>query len=67
MQTHTVIDIKVTYEPEHMNDEQKEEIEKKVKDFLDSINGKQGVKIKANRHNVAIQNMIDEYGMNLEE
>ncbi len=67
MKTHTVIDIKVTYEPEHMNKEQEKEVEGKIKEFLDSIKDKRGVKVKANRHDVAIQNMIDEYGINLEE
>ncbi|PID47843.1 MAG: hypothetical protein CR967_02980 [Proteobacteria bacterium] len=67
MKTHTVIDIKITYELEHMSKEQEKDMEEKIKTFLESIKNKQGVKIKAKRHNVAVQNMIDEYGINLED
>lgn len=67
MKTHTVIDMKITYEPEHMSEEQEKDIEATIKEFIDSVNGRRGVSIKAKRHNVAIENMIDVYGMSLEE
>lgn len=66
MTTHTVIDMKITYEPEHMSDEEEKDVESKIKEFLDDVNSRKGVKVKAKRHNVAVQNMIDEYGINLE-
>lgn len=67
MKTHTVVDMKITYEPEHMSEEQEKDIETTIQNFLESIKGRRGVSIRAKRHNVAVQNMIDEYGMSLEE
>ncbi|MDX1808909.1 MAG: hypothetical protein R3331_05175 [Sulfurospirillaceae bacterium] len=65
MKNHKVIDIKITYQPENMENVQS--LEEKVEKFLESIKGTKGVKIKAKKHNVAVDIMLDEYGMELEE
>ena len=64
MKNHKVVDIKITYEPENM--ENMEELEKKINEFLDSIKGTKGVKISAKKHNVAVDVMLDEYGMEID-
>ncbi|MFK5882703.1 MAG: asparaginase domain-containing protein [Sulfurospirillum sp.] len=43
MKNHKVVDIKITYEPEHMED--MEAFEKKINDFLDGIKGTKQSKI----------------------
>lgn len=63
MKNHKVIDIKITYEPENMGDAQG--LEEKVEKFLESIKGTKGVKIKAKKHNVAVDIMLDEYGLEM--
>lgn len=67
MKTHKVVDIKITYEPEHMNEGEEVEIEKIVNSFLESIKGRRGLKVKAKKHEVAVQTMIDDYGMGFED
>ncbi len=64
MKNHKVVDIKITYEPEHMND--MEAFEKKINDFLDDIKGTKGAKVSAKKHNVAIDVMVDEYGLEID-
>ncbi len=64
MKNHKVVDIKITYEPENM--ENMEEFEKKINAFLDSIKGTKGVKASAKKHNVAVDIMLDEYGMEID-
>ncbi|WP_458699620.1 hypothetical protein ACKGJI_07245 [Sulfurospirillum sp. 1307] len=64
MINHKVVDIKITYEPENMDSV--EDIEKKIEAFLESIKGQKGVKVKAKRHNVAIDVMLDEYGIEID-
>jgi len=64
MKNHKVVDIKITYEPEHM--ESIDEFEKKINTFLDSIKGTKGAKISAKKHNVAVDVMLDEYGMEID-
>ena len=63
MKNHKVVDIKITYEPEHM--ENTEEFEKKINSFLDSIKGTKGAKVSAKKHNVAVDVMLDEYGLEI--
>jgi GH25 family lysozyme M1 (1,4-beta-N-acetylmuramidase) len=63
MKNHKVVDIKITYEPEHMTN--MEEFEKKINAFLDNIKGTKGAKISAKKHNVAIDVMLDEYGLEI--
>jgi len=63
MKNHKVVDIKITYEPEHMDGI--EEFEKKINTFLESIKGTKGAKISAKRHNVAVDVMLDEYGLEI--
>ena len=63
MRNHKVVDIKITYEPEHM--ENIEEFEKKINTFLESIKGTKGAKVSAKRHNVAVDVMLDEYGLEI--
>lgn len=65
MTNHKVVDIKVTYEPENMTDGEEKKLEETIDSFLESIKGKKGVKIKAKRHNVAIDVMLDEYGIEI--
>ena len=66
MKNHKVVDIKITYEPENMKSGEEKALEEKIEDFLKSIQGSHGVKIKAKRHNVAVDVMLDEYGIELE-
>jgi len=63
MRNHKVVDMKITYEPENM--ESVEEFEAKIENFLQSIKGTQGAKVQATRHNVAVDIMLDEYGMEI--
>ena len=64
MKNHKVVDIKITYEPENMENEK--EFEAKIEEFLNGISGTKGVKVKAKRHNVAVDVMIDEYGLEID-
>ncbi len=64
MKNHKVVDIKITYEPENM--ENMEAFEKKINDFLDAIKGTKGAKVSAKKHNVAIDVMVDEYGLEID-
>jgi GH25 family lysozyme M1 (1,4-beta-N-acetylmuramidase) len=63
MKNHKVVDIKITYEPENMDN--MEELEKKVEAFLNEIKGTKGTKVSAKRHNVAVDVMLDEYGLEI--
>ncbi|NPA73258.1 MAG: hypothetical protein GXO12_00945, partial [Epsilonproteobacteria bacterium] len=58
MKNHKVIDIKITYDPELIKDE--EALDKKIKEFLDEIGSNEGVKIKAKRHKVELDYLPDE-------
>jgi len=64
MKNHKVVDIKITYEPENMDN--MEEFEKKIENFLKDISGTKGAKVKAKRHNVAVDVMLDEYGLEVD-
>ena len=64
MKNHKVVDIKITYEPENMSNV--EEFEKKINTFLDSIKGTKGVKASAKKHDVVVDIMLDEYGMEMD-
>jgi hypothetical protein len=64
MISHKVVDIKITYEPEHMED--MATLETKIEIFLNEIKGTKGVKISAKRHDVAVNVMLDEYGVDME-
>ena len=66
MKNHKVVDIKVTYEPETMENGNAQELEEKIEAFLKDIQGTKGVKVRAKRHNVAIDVLLDEYGMEIE-
>jgi hypothetical protein len=61
MKNHKVVNIKITYSPELMSDE--EVLKKKIKDFLDVLNSHKGVTIRVKRHNVEVDYMPDEYGL----
>ncbi len=61
MKNHKVVDIKITYEPENM--ENTEEFEKNINTFLDSIKGTKGVKVSAKKHDVEVDIILDEYGI----
>ncbi len=63
MKNHKVVDIKITYEPENMTDVK--DLETKIESFLESIKGTKGVKVMAKRHNVAVDIMLDEYGLEI--
>ncbi len=61
MKNHKVVNIKITYSPEIISDE--EILTKKIKDFLDGLNSHRGVTIRVKRHNVEVDYMPDEYGL----
>lgn len=61
MKNHKVIDIKITYDPELIDDE--ERLDQKIKDFLEDLKAKKGVTIRAKRHKVELDYMPDEYGL----
>lgn len=61
---HKVVNINITYEPNNMDNSQAE-FEKKIETFLQSIKGTKGVKVKAKRHDVAVDILLDEYGMEI--
>ena len=63
MKNHKVVDIKITYEPEHMAN--MEEFEKKINAFLNDIKDTKGAKVSAKKHNVAVDVMLDEYGLEI--
>lgn len=63
MKNHKVVDIKITYEPENMDNMEK--LEKKIEAFLSEIKGTKGAKVSAKRHNVAVDVMLDEYGLEI--
>ncbi|NOX15502.1 MAG: hypothetical protein GXP61_05695 [Epsilonproteobacteria bacterium] len=64
MKNHKVVDIKITYQPENM--EKMDEFEQKINDFLDSIKGTKGAKVSAKKHNVAVDVLLDEYGLEID-
>ncbi len=64
MISHKVVDIKVTYEPENM--ENMEELETKIENFLNNVKGTKGVKISAKKHDVNVNVMLDEYGVEID-
>lgn len=66
MKNHKVVDIKITYEPENMKEGEEKALEAKIEAFLKDVQGTKGVKIKAKRHNVAVDVMLDEYGIEME-
>ncbi len=61
MKNHKVIDIKITYDPDLIKNE--EALDKKIKEFLDDISSDKEVKIRAKRHKVELDYMPDEYGI----
>jgi hypothetical protein len=61
MKNHKVVDIKITYEPENMGDVKA--LESKIDSFLNSVKDTKGVRISAKRHNVEVDVMLDEYGL----
>ena len=66
MKNHKVVDIKITYEPEIMSENDRQELEDKISAFIDSVKGRNGAKVLAKRHNVAVDIMLDEYGIEIE-
>ena len=61
MKNHKVIDIKITYDPDEVGSE--EEIDKKIKAFLDDLKSKNKVTIRAKRHKVELDYLPDEFGL----
>jgi hypothetical protein len=66
MRNHKVVDMKITYEPENMSEQELEALEKKIADFIESVKGKPYAKVLAKRHNVAVDIMLDEYGIEID-
>ena len=64
MKNHKVVDIKITYEPENMD--KMSDLEQKIEAFLNEIKDTKGAKVSAKRHNVAVDVMLDEYGLEIE-
>ena len=61
MKNHKVIDIKITYDPDILENE--EQLDAQIKSFLDDLKSKKGVKIKAKRHKVELDYLPDEFGL----
>jgi len=61
MKNHKVVNIKITYSPEVVSNE--EDLDKKIKEFLNYLNSHKGVTIRVKRHNVEVDYMPDEYGL----
>ena len=61
MKNHKVIDIKITYDPEIIDNE--EELDKKIKEFLEDLKSKKGVTLRAKRHKVELDYLPDEFGL----
>lgn len=67
MTNHKVVDIKITYEPENMSEGKQSELEAKLEALLAELKGTTGTKVRAERHNVAVDVLMDEYGMDLSQ
>jgi hypothetical protein len=61
MKNNKVIEIRITYNPEEVENE--ESLNDEIRKFLEEIKSKQGVKLKAKRHIVELDYMPDEYGL----
>ncbi len=61
MNNHKVIEIKITYDPKNIKNE--EELDKKIKNFLNDLKSENGVTLKAKRHKVELDYIPDEYGL----
>ena len=61
MNNNKVIEIKITYNPEIIENEK--ELDKKIKNFLDNLKSEKGVALKAKRHKVELDYIPDEYGL----
>ena len=61
MNNNKVIEIKITYNPEIIENEK--ELDNKIKNFLDNLKSEKGVTLKAKRHKVELDYMPDEYGL----
>ncbi len=61
MNNNKVIEIKITYNPEIIENEK--ELDKKIKKFLDNLKSEKGVTLKAKRHKVELDYIPDEYGL----
>lgn len=66
MKNHKVVDIKITYEPENMGSGEEAKLEEVINAFLENIKGTKGAKVSAKKHNVAIDVMLDEYGIEVD-
>ena len=65
MKSHKVVDIKITYEPENMCEGKQKELEEKLDALLNELKGTKGAKVRAARHNVAVDLLMDEYGLEM--
>ncbi len=61
MNNNKVIEIKITYNPEIIDNEK--ELDEKIKNFLNNLKSEKGVTLKAKRHKVELDYMPDEYGL----
>jgi len=61
MNNHKVIEIKITYDPKTIKNE--EELDKKIKNFLDDLKSENDITLKAKRHKVELDYIPDEYGL----
>ncbi|MCK9257115.1 MAG: hypothetical protein M0P02_03485 [Sulfurospirillaceae bacterium] len=66
MESHKVVNIKITYEPAKMDDAQQKELEDKIASFIEAVKGRKGAKVLAKRHDVAVNIMLDEYGIEID-
>ncbi len=61
MKNNKVVNIKITYDPDLVEDEVA--INKKIKEFLEELNSLSAVTVRAKRYKVEIDYMPDEYGL----
>lgn len=66
MRNHKVVDMKITYEPDNMSEEQVKELEGKIAEFIEFVKNNKFTKVLAKRHNVAVDIMLDEYGIEID-
>ncbi len=66
MKSHKVVNMKITYEPDNMSEEQVVELEDKIADFIEFLKNNKFTKVLAKRHNVAVDIMLDEYGIEID-
>ncbi|NLC28009.1 MAG: hypothetical protein GX780_04465 [Campylobacteraceae bacterium] len=66
MENHKVVNIKITYEPGKMDASERKDLEDKIANFIEGVKGRKGTRVLAKRHDVAVNIMLDEYGIEID-